>query len=115
MPCRKAGTLTLQITPTATFSHQRHANVYRHSHAFTASNAHGSPIEQRSPQDVLMTFPCDATELHNVGITENWLKPFPCRKCHPLWDQLISPNRPNALFIPNGGFSNGCAFDHNRR
>ena len=31
-------------------------------------------------------------------------------KCHPLGDQLVSPNNPKGLFILSGGFSNECAF-----
>lgn len=70
-----SGTVTLHITPIATFPHQRHANVYRYGYAFTAADSNGQPIEQQFNQDVLITFPYDEAELIQMGISEQWLKP----------------------------------------
>jgi hypothetical protein len=70
-----SGTVTLHVTPIATFPHQRHANVYRYGYAFTAADANGQPIEEQFDQDVLITFPYDEAELMLMGITEQWLKP----------------------------------------
>jgi hypothetical protein len=70
-----SGTVTLHITPIATFPHQRHANVYRYGYAFTAADSHGQPIEQRFTQDVLITFTYDDAELRRMGLSEHWLKP----------------------------------------
>ena len=70
-----SGTVTLQVTPIATFPHQRHANIYRYGYAFTASDGNGQPIEQRFNQDVLITFAYDQATLVQMGISEAWLKP----------------------------------------
>jgi hypothetical protein len=70
-----SGTVTLHITPIATFPHQRHANVYRYGYAFTAADANGQSIEAHFNQDVLITFPYDEAELLRLGISEQWLKP----------------------------------------
>jgi hypothetical protein len=70
-----SGTVTLHITPIATFPHQRHANVYRYGYAFTAVDANGQPIEEHFNQEVLIIFPYDETELQRMGISEHWLKP----------------------------------------
>ena len=70
-----SGTVTLHVAPIATFSHQRHANIYRYGYAFTASDENGQPIEQRFNQDVLIIFPYDDVELMRMGLSEHWLKP----------------------------------------
>jgi hypothetical protein len=70
-----SGTVTLHVTPIATFPHQRHANVYRYGYAFTAADGNGQPIEQEFNQDVLITFSYDEAELLAMGISEQWLKP----------------------------------------
>jgi hypothetical protein len=70
-----SGTVTLHVTPIATFPHQRHANVYRYGYAFTAVDAYGQPIEQRFNQDVLITFHYSDAELRALGLSEQWLKP----------------------------------------
>jgi hypothetical protein len=70
-----SGTVTLHVTPIATFPHQRHANVYRYGYAFTAADRHGQPIEQRFNQEVLIIFPYDEAELVRMGISEQKLKP----------------------------------------
>ena len=70
-----SGTVTLHVTPIATFPYQRHANVYRYGYAFTAADRNGQPIEQHFNQDVLITFPYDEAELMRMGISEQGLKP----------------------------------------
>jgi len=70
-----SGTVTLHVTPIATFPHQRHANVYRYGYAFTAADGDGQPIEQQFNQDVLITFSYDEAELVRMGISEQRLKP----------------------------------------
>lgn len=70
-----SGTVTLHITPIATFPHQRHANVYRYGYAFTAADSNGQPIEEAFDQDVLVTFPYDEAELQAMGLSEYGLKP----------------------------------------
>ncbi len=70
-----SGTVTLHVTPIATFPHQRHANVYRYGYAFTAADGDGQPVEQQFNQDVLITFSYDEAELVRMGISEQWLKP----------------------------------------
>jgi hypothetical protein len=70
-----SGTMTLHVTPIATFPHQRQANVYRYGYAFTAADRNGQPIEQQFNQDVLITFPYDEAELMRMGILEQGLKP----------------------------------------
>jgi len=70
-----SGTVTLHVTPIATFPHQRHANVYRYGYALTAVDETGQPIEARFNQDVLITFSYDEAELRRMGISEQWLKP----------------------------------------
>ena len=70
-----SGTVTLHVTPIATFPNQRHANVYRYGYAFTAADANGQPIESRFNQDVLIIFPYDEEELVRMGLSEWWLKP----------------------------------------
>jgi len=70
-----SGTVTLHITPIATFPHQRHANVYRYGYALTAADETGQPIEARFNQDVLITFSYDEAELRQMGLSEHWLKP----------------------------------------
>jgi hypothetical protein len=70
-----SGTVTLHVTPIATFPHQRHANVYRYGYAFTAADEHGQPIEQEFNQEVLIVFPYDEAELQGMGISEQALKP----------------------------------------
>lgn len=70
-----SGTVTLHVTPIATFPHQRHANVYRYGYAFTAVDAYGRPIEQRFNQEVLITFHYSDAELRALGLSEQWLKP----------------------------------------
>ncbi|MHA2248688.1 MAG: carboxypeptidase-like regulatory domain-containing protein, partial [Candidatus Hodarchaeales archaeon] len=70
-----SGTVTLHVTPIATFPHQRHANVYRYGYAFTATDSNGQPIEQQFNHDVLITFSYNKAELIRMGISERWLKP----------------------------------------
>jgi hypothetical protein len=70
-----SGTVTLHVTPLATFPHQRHANVYRYGYAFTAADGNGQPIEEQFNTDVLITFPYDEADLVQMGISEWWLKP----------------------------------------
>jgi hypothetical protein len=70
-----SGTVILNITPIATFPHQRHANVYRYGYAFTAAASNGQPIEAHFHHDVLITFPYDDRDLYQMGISEQWLKP----------------------------------------
>jgi hypothetical protein len=70
-----SGTVTLQVTPIATFPHQRHANVYRYGYAFTAADGNGQPIEQQFDQEVLIIFPYDEAELARMGILEQGLRP----------------------------------------
>jgi len=70
-----SGTVTLHLMPIATFPHQRHANVYRYSYAFTAAGSDGAPIEQRFDQDVLITFGYDDAELRRMGLSEQWIEP----------------------------------------
>jgi hypothetical protein len=70
-----SGTVTLHVTPIATFPHQRHANVYRYGYAFTAADENGGAIEQQFNQDVLITFSYGPVELARMGLSEQWLKP----------------------------------------
>lgn len=70
-----SGRVLLRITPTATFPHQHHANVYRYGYTFEAFDAEGNPIEQHFNQDVLIVFTYSKAELIAGGINESQLKP----------------------------------------
>ncbi len=69
------GSVTLHITPIATLSHQRHANLFRYGYAFTAVDGSGQPITEHFNQDVVISFAYEERELWAAGINEHLLKP----------------------------------------
>jgi hypothetical protein len=69
------GTVTLHITPIATFPHQHHARLYTYGYAFVALDETGSPITRNFNQNVIIRFTYDESELQELELFESRLKP----------------------------------------
>ncbi len=69
------GTVTLHITPIATFPNQHHARLYKYGYAFIATDETGTPITQNFNQNVFVRFSYDEAELARLGLRERYLKP----------------------------------------
>ncbi|MFQ5436921.1 MAG: carboxypeptidase-like regulatory domain-containing protein, partial [Anaerolineae bacterium] len=70
-----SGTVTLHITPIATFPHQHHARLYKYGYAFIATDETGAVITQNFNQNVFIRFSYDEAELIRLGLRERYLKP----------------------------------------
>ncbi|MEM7028924.1 MAG: hypothetical protein AAF629_04980 [Chloroflexota bacterium] len=70
-----SGEVTLRVVPIATLPHQRHANIYKYGYAFLATDRDGQPIEDHFNQDVLIGFSYTDTELAQLNIREDAIKP----------------------------------------
>ncbi len=70
-----SGTVTLYITPIATFPNQHHARLYKYGYAFIATDETGAPITSNFNQNVFIRFSYDEDELFRLGLREKYLKP----------------------------------------
>lgn len=69
------GTVTLYVTPIATFPHQNYARLYNYGYAIVALDESGRPITEKFNQNVIISFSYSEEELADLSLNENNLKP----------------------------------------